>query len=201
MLAKRTRTRQSAFMATIWQHRGSLHAHPAAGVGIARSIDVDVQVSAGVLTLIYTIALTEAGVSIPAAVHPVRTDGLWQTTCCEVFIKGPDTAYFEFNLSPSGQWAAYRFFNYREGMEDAPIVARPEIAFLAEAGRLVLSAQIDLGFLPTEFVTSDWQLGLSCVVEGVDGSKAYWALNHPPEKPDFHHDDCFALLVGAAERA
>ena len=86
-------------------------------------------------------------------------------------------------------------------MEDAPIVARPEIAFLAEARRIVLSAQIDLGFLPTEFVTSDWQLGLSCVVEGADGSKAYWALNHPPEKPDFHHDDCFALLVGAAERA
>jgi len=38
------------------------------------------------------------------------------------------------------------------------------------------------------------------VVEGRDGSKSFWALNHPPEKPDFHHDDCFQLQIGAALR-
>ena len=36
-------------------------------------------------------------------------------------------------------------------------------------------------------------LGLSAVIEGADGSLSYWALVHPPGKPDFHNADCFAL--------
>ena len=51
-----------------------------------------------------------------------------------------------------------------------------------------------------DFAKSDLTLALSCVVEGRDGSKSFWALNHPPDKPDFHHDDCFQLQIGAALR-
>jgi hypothetical protein len=36
-----------------------------------------------------------------------------------------------------------------------------------------------------------WQLGLSAALEEKDGTKSYWALAHPPEKPDFHMPDCF----------
>ena len=36
-----------------------------------------------------------------------------------------------------------------------------------------------------------WQLGLSAVIEELNGHKSYWALAHPPGKPDFHHSDCF----------
>jgi hypothetical protein len=31
------------------------------------------------------------------------------------------------------------------------------------------------------------------VIEAADGSLSYWALRHPPGKPDFHHRDAFAL--------
>ena len=38
-----------------------------------------------------------------------------------------------------------------------------------------------------------WRLGLAAVIEETSGRKSYWALAHPPGKPDFHHSDCFAL--------
>jgi hypothetical protein len=37
-----------------------------------------------------------------------------------------------------------------------------------------------------------WRLGLSALIEETSGRKSYWALAHPPGKPDFHHADCFA---------
>jgi hypothetical protein len=33
------------------------------------------------------------------------------------------------------------------------------------------------------------------VVEDEAGAFAYWALKHPPGKPDFHHPDAFALVL------
>ena len=41
-------------------------------------------------------------------------------------------------------------------------------------------------------VNALWRLGLSAVIEDTSGRKSYWALAHPPGKPDFHHADCFA---------
>jgi hypothetical protein len=37
------------------------------------------------------------------------------------------------------------------------------------------------------------RLGLSAVIETVDGFFSYWALAHPSDKPDFHHPDSFIL--------
>jgi hypothetical protein len=31
------------------------------------------------------------------------------------------------------------------------------------------------------------------VIEDADGSLSYWALAHPPGRPDFHHTEAFAL--------
>jgi hypothetical protein len=31
------------------------------------------------------------------------------------------------------------------------------------------------------------------VIEETNGAKSYWALKHPPGKPDFHHADGFVL--------
>ena len=43
------------------------------------------------------------------------------------------------------------------------------------------------------------KLGLSAVIEEIDGTKSYWALAHAPGPPDFHHPDCFALQLPAPE--
>jgi hypothetical protein len=40
---------------------------------------------------------------------------------------------------------------------------------------------------------TNWELGLSAVLEEKDGTKSYWALVHPnADKPDFHDPGCFA---------
>jgi hypothetical protein len=38
-------------------------------------------------------------------------------------------------------------------------------------------------------------LGFTAVIEDRDGRLSYWALRHPPGKPDFHHADSFALKL------
>jgi hypothetical protein len=39
------------------------------------------------------------------------------------------------------------------------------------------------------------RLGLSALVEAIDGELSYWALRHLPGKPDFHHVDAFDLQL------
>jgi len=39
------------------------------------------------------------------------------------------------------------------------------------------------------------RLALSAVIEEERGRLSYWALRHPPGKPDFHHPDAFALAL------
>ena len=121
---------------------------------------------------------------IPARAAPRFADKLWQHTCCELFVAdaaGP--GYTEFNFSPSGEWAAYRFTQYREG---APLATRdPQIRVRRGAGALTLEARV--------VARGKLRVGLSAVVEQTDGTLSYWALRHAPGKPDFHHPDAFAL--------
>ena len=65
------------------------------------------------------------------------------------------------------------------------------------ARRLVQSVFVDVSALNA----AGWgAIALSAVIETRDGAKSYWALKHPPGKPDFHHPDCFALKLPAAGR-
>lgn len=140
---------------------------------------------------------------LPAHDRGERRDGLWRHSCFEVFI-GPDDApgYHELNLAPSGDWAAYRFSAYREGMEKAPVDAirtttrlRLWTRLFPSASRLVLNAAVPRGGLPSLNPRAAWRVGLAAVLEHRDGRKSYWALHHSPGPPDFHHPDCFALQL------
>jgi hypothetical protein len=125
------------------------------------------------------------------AIAPARRDGLWRHTCCEAFIADADgPGYREFNFAPSGEWAAYRFDDYRGGMREQPCPA-PRIAAQATAEEFVLEATIaDPG--------PHGALGLCCVIEERYGKLAYWALAHPGERPDFHHRGGFVLPASSA---
>ena len=131
---------------------------------------------------------------LPPKVAPGRADNLWQHSCLEAFVwwAGQPT-YFEFNFSPAGEWAAYRFRSYREGAANADVPA-PQITVLRSHDLLELSAAVDLG---ADAPASTWRIGLSAVIEESDGRKSYWALAHPRERPDFHHRDSFLLEIGA----
>ena len=167
--------------------------HPDCRCDAALRIDVEAaRPSASVLLLDYVVSGNLNDLSLPSAAAPARTDGLWQHTCFEAFAQpaGGDS-YFELNFAPSAHWAAYRFDRYREGMAAAEIAA-PRIEVARALQRHVLRAQLTL---PGE---DAWRLGLSAVIEETNGRKSYWALAHPPGKPDFHHSDCFALELPAA---
>jgi hypothetical protein len=132
---------------------------------------------------------------IPESSSPIRVDGLWQRTCCEAFVGVPgETTYREFNFSPSGAWAAYAFADYRKPMP-LPLGPVPPIAFLSAAGTLTLATTLAPGWLPK---VPHLCVGLSVVIETIDGERSYWALAHPAAQPDFHHCDGFVLPLEIA---
>lgn len=168
-----------------------LKLHPDCRCDAVDRIDVAVaRPQPGVLALRYTLSGRIAGVRLAPPAEPLRADELWRTTCCEAFVRpAPGDAYFEFNLAPSTQWAAYHFTSYREGMALAE-VAPPAIITGANATHVDVDALI---YLPPSGAV--WALGLSAVIEEDSGQKSYWALAHPPGKPDFHHADAFVLEI------
>src|SRR5512146_759910 len=127
-----------------------------------------------------------------------RSDKLWAHTCFEAFVGLPESPqYLELNFSPSGQWAAYRFDSYRQGM--APALDRaPRVALRSSDERLELQAEVWLGgSLGSPGAAAEaprcrrLRIALSTVVEDREGRLSYWALRHPPGRPDFHHPESF----------
>ena len=107
--------------------------------------------------------------------------------------EGPE--YREFNFSPSGEWAVYDFQSYRNArMQERALENElsPVIEVHRTIDRLELAAEICQDLLPHGRAL---RLGLSAVVEDVSGKLSYWALRHPPGKPDFHHPEAFVLQL------
>jgi hypothetical protein len=131
---------------------------------------------------------------IPVAAAPKHVDGLWRHTCFETFIGMKDSpVYYEFNFSPSSEWAAYRFRAYREGAPLGDAAFSPNISVEQAAERLRLTATVRLDHLTLIQPGVTLRIALSAVIEATDGSLSYWALKHPADKPDFHHPDSFVL--------
>ena len=151
------------------------------------------RLAARTLALRFILTGSLADLLLPVAAAPQRTDGLWNHTCFEAFVRSPgDPGYHEFNFAPSAQWAAYRFGGYRSGMSEA--AATPRIAVHEEPYRFTMEAEVELGLAPN----TAWELAVSAVIEETNGHKSYWALAHPAAKPDFHHPDSFTLQLPAA---
>ena len=132
--------------------------------------------------------------AIPPLAGRGRADGLWETTCFELFVQhGEGPAYAEFNLSPSERWAGYDFTGYRAGMRQRKLPRAPVCSWRAGSAFSLFDAAIPLGGLP-ELPAA---FGASAVIEEADGTKSYWALNHTTGKPDFHDPACFTARLPA----
>lgn len=131
---------------------------------------------------------------VPPFAGKGRADGLWQTTCFELFVKADGVeAYAEFNLSPSQSWAAYDFGAYRVGMADRPTPRDPVCTPRRGKSVLIFDAAIPAVALPP----LPWAYGLTAVIEEVGGHKSYWAIAHRVDRPDFHSEACFAARLAA----
>ena len=173
----------------------SLHRHPDTRCTAIESIKAFLRWHKGpVLTVTYVLNGNLELLRIPPYQSAQRGDGLWRHTCCEAFIGAKDDfEYYEFNFSPSGEWAAYSFRDYRDGGPYNGEGLEPKITFERDAASLELSAVIRLDHLPGLQPNVCLRIGLSAVIEDLDGSLSYWAFKHPSGKPDFHHGDNFVL--------
>ena len=148
----------------------------------------------GTLDLSYTLNGDMQELLVPPAALPRRVDGLWQHTCFEAFLGSKSsTAYYEFNFSPSGEWAAYEFRGYRDGEPITDEALSPSISVEWLTDGLILTAKLGCDGLPLLKPGALLRIGLSTVIEAANGTLSYWALKHPSEKPDFHHADSFVL--------
>ena len=168
-----------------------------------------------------------AGVIMPAFAGAARADGLWQTTCFELFVRrlitpvsaassttlsprgegvGPGAGagvgvgaatYSEFNFSPSERWAAYDFAGYRAGMTDRAMDRAPVITPRRGGDVLFCDVAIPAAQLPPQ----PWRYALTAVIEEADGVKSFWAPAHGGPQPDFHDPACLTATFAAPDAA
>ncbi|HYJ82935.1 MAG TPA: DOMON-like domain-containing protein [Allosphingosinicella sp.] len=179
--------------------RLSLRPHPVEHGKAVATIEVTVERPAvDRLRLTYAVRGKTDDLVLPAPRPPLRSHGLWETTCFEAFLRSRcETAYREFNFSPSGEWAATLLRYYRDlSPPDAALPANPEIQ-LEALGPDSFELRVDLR---TDLPSGPCRLNLAAVIEERDGTKSYWALAHWHGKPDFHHRACFVLELPPAEQ-
>lgn len=181
--------------------RRVLEPHPDSPASPVSSIAVTAERDApGLLRLAYRAEGDMAAVTLPPPGPAERTDELWRSTCFELFLRpAGGEAYWEFNFAPSTCWAAYAFDGYRAGMRAADGILPPVVEVAGDRGVFALAVTLDLTGLAGLALDGPWRLGLSAVVAAREGV-SYWALAHPPGRPDFHHADCFALEIPATGR-
>lgn len=176
-----------------------LRPHPQSPCEAVRRISVDIAFGAGpgVLQLRYRVEGELGRLVLPATDFARRSDGLWQHTCFEAFLR-PDASesYHEFNFAPSGDWAAYRFAARRSD-RSLPPMPSPLVRFHAAEEHCELSTDIPIAALPELAAAGVMHAGVAAVVESRDGGLSWWALSHGADKPDFHDPSTFNLRVAA----
>ena len=174
-----------------------LRLHPRSPCQAIRRFEIDIGTAPGpgLLQFRFRIDGDIGRLVLPSADFARRSDGLWQHTCFEAFLR-PDASdsYHEFNFAPSGAWAAYRF-GARRSDRSLPELPAPLVRFHTDRDRCDLSADIPLSALPDLAAAGILHAGMAAVVETDDGYLSYWALAHGGERPDFHDPATFTLRV------
>ena len=180
------------------EHRLLPHGSGAAEAMLAVAARAELDGLRKVVRFSYRLTGDLSHVEIPPSGPPCRGERLWEHTCFEAFVApASGGGYFELNFSPSTQWAAYAFDDYRHGMRDFALVQAPSIAVTATAVELSVTAAMELAAFPA--APWPWRIGLAAVVKDRSGGRAYFALRHRREEPDFHDLAGFtAWLDGSA---
>lgn len=177
-------------------HVFKLQIHPSGTAPEVRSLNARLEFREdGALQLRYVLDAHVPRLRVPAPAAPSRTDELWKHTCFECFVRPHGQAfYYEINLSPSSQWALYRFDSYREGMQPVDAEKGPSISVQRSDFKLELRAVVNLADLPELRDANHLDVALAAVIESADDRLSYWALRHPADQPNFHHGDSFVSV-------
>jgi hypothetical protein len=167
----------------------SLVPHPATPNEAVRSLRATALVTdQALLSLDFELSGDLSQLRLPVASPSKRADELWKHTCFEAFVTTEGAGYIELNFSPSTEWAVYSFIGYRAGMRPVELGDSPLVSVERQAATLCVRT---VTRLPSAVAAA--RMGLSAVIEGLDGKVSYWAARHAAEKPDFHHPDAFVL--------
>jgi hypothetical protein len=151
------------------------------------------------LRFTYRLRGAVAELSVPPRASAGRAERLWEHTCFEAFVApSGGNRYYELNFSPSTEWAAYEFDAYRQGMRPRALEVPPSVAVVATAGELSVTADVELRGISN--APWPWRIGLAAVVEARTGGRAYFALRHPRENPDFHDAASFLVTLDGSAR-
>lgn len=170
---------------------------PFPGPGIPKiKITGSVVREGNVLTIQYAMAGTIDEILFPHInPQPGRQNGLWQITCFEFFLTFPDQPqYWEFNLSPSGDWNVYRMDAYRQiSFQEEELIHSIRLDIRRNAECYRLETAVDIG--PILIAGKQLLMGISSVIQTLDGRETYWALIHPGSQADFHQRESFILAL------
>jgi hypothetical protein len=163
------------------------------------SITGSVSLFSGELHIQYSLHQAAQGNSSPvlwpSAKQTVsRCDGIWQSTCMELFISSPSMQrYWEYNFCPSGDWNIYQLSDYRSTLQVEPSCRQPAITYCQKPGVWELDVVTQL---PNPLIDQPVLiLAITAVVKQQNGELSYWALHHGGGEADFHRRDGFQLSL------
>ncbi len=116
---------------------------------------------------------------------------LWLGTCFELFIARASHGYRELNMAPSGAWAGFDFDGYRS--QPRPLEPSPLASLKSFRSPERYRADIVLSDDAVPDMAA--HVGPAVVLKDSLGQLSYWAMMHPPGKPDFHHPDLMRIAV------
>jgi hypothetical protein len=165
------------------------------------SLEIDLQISGNIaingsnLVIHYQVLGDLSQIVIPHSSNlPTRQNQLWQETCFELFLGVEHSPiYWEFNLSPNGNWNVYRFDNYRQGMVEEVAIKLLPFSFQEKANSLLLDLEFDLGKLIPP--NAPLEASITSVIKFKDQSLSYWAINHCGKEADFHQRNSFSIRL------
>ena len=144
----------------------------------------------------YTLAGELEEIVFPSRIeNATRKDDLWQMTCFEFFLAAKGSPqYWEFNLSPAGDWNFYAMDAYRQvNMREETRIQRLQFNVQKKVESFSLEADIDLNQIFPEDILIE--AGITSVIKTKDGRESYWALIHPHPEADFHLRNSFVLEI------
>ena len=125
---------------------------------------------------------------------PSRQVHLWEATCFEFFIGIPgDRNYWEFNLSPSGDWHVFALDDYRQGLRNETAFTSLPFKVDRYPNYITLNLEFDLGELI--LLEQDLEMSVTTVVKSTEDEISYWALTHQGKEADFHLRDSFIIKM------
>jgi hypothetical protein len=154
---------------------------------IARTVDG--------LKINYCLAGDLSQILIPGlTARPQRRWELWEATCFEFFVAPlGELYYWEFNMSPSGDWNVFRLDGYRQGLRNEEAVLDLPVVMKRRSDGITLDLQFDLEKLVT--AEQAVEVAVTTVIQNQNHNFSYWALQHTGQAADFHRRADFSLKL------